>query len=253
MAELELAGQAPDTAVPAIGERAAAAEVLRPRIQAFEHQVLALEEELQAAVWERDCAQRESAFLREEMHGVREPWRLDNRPLGQLVLSGDPEPLPGADDSTTALVAVGSGRVFLHVGENRPHHVERYWAELGVSHQRFDWASLGEHGPFVTVAPWAVHDHQRRIDAGAQLRQAMYDARPHVNHVPWPDERTLELANDVAVAGAGIAPPSERAAAMISKLGTLSGVLRAAWADERNHVLRLERQLEQLREAGPDA
>lgn len=213
----------------AVAIRGESVEAMRTALAGITAERDALREELITASWERDNAQNESAFLREDVLHVEWTPFLDDatppeRTIGLLLTAGDTPPAPPAD---IALVSMSSGVTYVRAHSQNPDA----WCEYGQDTTYSDWASLTERGPWVTVGTFSLRDHKAKAQARRRLFTAIHSARPHSpNLVAWPENATWAL--DAVKALGNDWRSSDRPDAWIDKLSTLVGTCRSAWADE---------------------
>lgn len=224
----------PTVTIPAShAVRLRTAETLQAELDGARTEISSLRQKLDETAWERDAAQQESAFMREEVLQLEPEWREQNPRVGQVLLSCDtwgdiPEPSSDYDD--IALVSLSSGRVYVRIrGVNT-------WAEYGQDTMVSDYANLADKGPWVTVETWALRDHKAKADARRRFYQAKYDAQPY--DFEWPDPDVLQRARQALAK----ATPADAGPAH-SALGHLAGHTRAMWQQERDRANALQLQL----------
>lgn len=227
---------------PAVLARLRTAETLRAEVAGLTAERDALRDELQIAAWERDTAQNEASYLRNE---VLEPWGAagsDPR-IGRLLTMGDeppPAPEQGAD---IALVSLSSGEVYVRAYPN----AESAWARYGTYSSSSDFATLAEYGPWVTVDGWRYRDHKERGEASRRLYAAVHSGVPGTgNYVHgWPEatEPWRKTIDDLsAQRPVDVAHPAVTAA-WIEAWRNLAGSARSAWEAEHRRLERLQSYL----------
>jgi len=222
---------------PAVVARHESIEAMRAELAGVTAERDALREELETAAWERDNAQNESAFMREDVlhaEGYYEPGDDDSwsaRSIGLLLTAGDTPPPPPAD---IALVSMSSGAIFVRADTHRPEA----WCEYGMDTAYSDWATMTERGPWVTVGTYSLRDHKAKAQARRRLFTAIHSAKPyHPNLVEWPESATWAL--DTVKAIGNDFRSSDRPDAWIDALSTLASACRSAWADEHKRAVKL--------------
>lgn len=220
---------------PAVAIRGESVEAMRAELVGITAERDALREELETAAWERDNAQNESAFLREDVLHVEWTPLLDDatppeRTIGLLLTAGDTPPAPPAD---IALVSMSSGATYVRATAGSDA-----WCEYGQDTAYSDWASMTDRGPWVTVGTYSLRDHKAKAAARRRLFTALHNARPYQpNLVAWPESATWAL--DAVKELGQDWRSSDRPDEWIDKLGTLASACRSAWADEHGKLAAL--------------
>jgi len=229
-------------ASPAVAARHESLEAMRAELAGITAERDALKAELEDAAWERDQAQNESAFMREDvLHGEgyyepgdNESWSA--RSLGLLLTSGDTPPAPPAD---IALISLSTGVIYVRANSLNPDT----WCEYGQDTVYSDWSNMAGRGPWITTATAGLLDHRSKADARRRLVTAVYSARPYQrNIVPWPE--SAEWALDRVKALAGDFRSTSRPDAWIETLSVLAGAVRAAWQAEHARADKLAAAIE---------
>jgi hypothetical protein len=229
------------TESPAVAIRGESVEAMRAALAGITAERDALREELETAAWERDNAQNESAFLREDVLHVE--WRpfLDDatppeRTIGLLLTAGDTPPPPPAD---IALVSLSSGAIFVRANT---YHLDS-WCEYGQETTYSDWATLTERGPWVTVGTFSLRDHKAKAEARRRLFTAVHNAKPYSpNLVEWPESATWAL--DAVKKLGSDWRSTDKPDAWIDRLSVLVSACRSAWADEHTKLAALTTNVE---------
>lgn len=167
---------------PAVLARLDTAETLRAELAGVTAERDALRDELKTAGWERDTAQNEAAYLREDVLGRDRVWAESVRQeIGRILTSGDDSPPPpdeGRPD--VALVSLSTGEIRVRTTERAPDS----WARYGETSASSDFATLAERGPWITVENYEYRDHHRRGQARRKLRDALWAAKPGLGRYP---------------------------------------------------------------------
>ena len=225
---------------PAVAIRGESVEAMRAALAGITAERDALREELETAAWERDNAQNESAFLREDvLHVEWRPFLDDATPpkqtIGLLLTAGDTPPAPPAD---IALVSLSSGAIFVRANT---YHLDS-WCEYGQDTTYSDWSSMTERGPWVTVGNYGLRDHKAKAEARRRLFTAVHSAKPYnPNLVEWPESAIWAL--DAVKALGNDWRSTDKPDAWIDRLSTLASTCRSAWADEHARALKLAEQV----------
>lgn len=215
----------------AVLARLRSADTLRAELAGITAERDALRTELDTAAWERDTAQNEAAFLREEVLG-RDHWsgKAPDQLLGLLLTMGDTPPPPPADEhgQDVALVSLSTAAVYVRVRRTDQ------WTRYGDGVSYTDFATMAENGPWITVDAACLRDHQAKVDARRRLSRVLYDAGPGV--APWPDstERLLEQARELSNHRVSARP--DQAADWISVWHSIASSTQLAWADEKRRA-----------------
>ena len=226
---------------PAVAIRGESVEAMRAALAGMTAERDALREELETAAWERDNAQNESAFMREDVLHVEWTPFLDDatppeRTVGLLLTTGDTPPAPPAD---IALVSLSSGAIYVRTLSWKPDA----WSEYGQDTTYSDWASMAGRGPWVTVGTYALHDHKPKAEARRRLFTAIHNAKPYnPNLVAWPESAIWAL--DTVKAIGNDWRSTDRPDAWIDALSTLASACRSAWADEHAKLAALTKDVE---------
>jgi len=226
---------------PAVAIRGESVEAMRAALAGMTAERDALREELETAAWERDNAQNESAFMREDVLNVEwRPFLNDAAPpertIGLLLTAGDTPPPPPAD---IALVSMSSGAIFVRANT---YHLDS-WCEYGQETTYSDWASMTENGPWVTVGTYSLRDHKAKAAARRRLFTAIHSAKPYnPNLVPWPETATWAL--DTVKAIGNDWRSTDKPDAWIDALSTLASTCRSAWADDHAKLAALATDIE---------
>lgn len=226
---------------PAVLARLQTAESLRAEMAGIVAERDALREELQTAGWERDTAQCEAAYLREEVLLRDRPWSTDDNPrIGRLLTMGDeppPAPESGAD---IALVSLSTGEVYVRGYPNS----DSPWSKYGEYTSSTDFVTLAERGPWVTVDGWRYQDHKERSEAHRRLYAAVHCGIPGTgNYVyGWPEstERFRESIDGLSAQRFPNIDNPNTSAAWIEAWRNLAQATRAAWEVEHKHNERLQ-------------
>jgi hypothetical protein len=226
---------------PAVAIRGESVEAMRAALAGMTAERDALREELETAAWERDNAQNESAFLRDDV--LRVEWRpfLDDvtppeRTIGLLLTAGDTPPPQPAD---IALVSMSTGATYVRANTV----TDDMWCEYGQDTAYSDWATLTERGPWVTVGTYALRDHKAKAAARRRLFTAIHSAKPYSpNLVEWPESATWAL--DTVKAIGNDWRSTDKPDAWIDALSTLASTCRSAWADDHAKLAALATDIE---------
>lgn len=227
------------TEAPAVVSRHESIEAMRAELAGVTAERDALKAELEDAAWERDQAQNESAFLREDVLHVE--WRpfLDDatppeRTIGLLLTSGDTPPAPPAD---IALISLSTGATYVRAR----NQYRDAWCEYGQDTVQADWSNLAQRGPWITTATFGLLDHQSKADRRRALFTSIHNARPyHPDVVKWPENATWAL--DAVKALGRDFRSVDRPDAWIDALSTLVSACRSAWLEEHNRANKLTEQ-----------
>lgn len=213
---------------PAVIARLRTAESLRAEVVGITAERDALRTELDTAGWERDAAQAEAAYLRDDILGKWNEARglpVDRR-IGLLLTAGDTPPPPPEDGADIALVSLSTGDVYIRPKQYRGAQSD--WCKYGAGHTLTDWSSMIERGPWVTVDGWRFHDHDKIVERDRKYRDATYAA--NLGQAEWPDS--------TAAHGETIKALTERRSRLgdqpeprewINAWQSLAGATRMAW------------------------
>lgn len=223
--------------------RLATAETLRAELVGVTAERDTLREELRTVGWERDTAQNEASYMRSDiLHRDGFRWANEEpkpRTLGLLLTSGDePPPAPEGTAEDVALVSLSTGEVRVRAAHN-PGQWNRYGERLSSS----DFASLGESGPWVTIASWAYRDHVQRFEARDRLRNAISSSRPGL--APYPESAADAVAAmTTASERSGLYGREDDAAATcLGAQWSLLAAVRQAWEVADRQAARLRETL----------
>lgn len=159
------------------------AETLRAEIAGLTAERDELRTELQTAAWERDTAQCEAAYLRDEVLHRDPPWSSGDPRVGRLLTMGDEPPPPPENGADIVIVSLSTGEVYVRAYP----HSDCQWSKYGQYSSSSDFVTLAERGPWVTVDGWRYRDHKERAEAHRKLYSTIHAGVPGTGpHVDWP-------------------------------------------------------------------
>lgn len=168
---------------PAVLARLRTADSLRAELAGITAERDALRAELDMAGWERDTAQNEAAYLRDDVLR-RDAFPPDQpRRIGLLLTMGDTPPAPptGQYEQDIALVSLSSGDLYIRPNPSDPDQ----WAQFGRYGVVTDFATMAQSGPWITVEGPALARHKEKAELTRRLGQTLYNVTPGV--APWPE------------------------------------------------------------------